>query len=506
MKPLHNYPKIVDPLRAALKKTGKTLKEVFFLSPADDRISFKRTLCLSIEKGEVSAAVGSRFFSRINFQGTKKYLLTENDYPSPEFLTSCLSLARAELKAENCRLTLSFPKSWAVVKTVDYPIAVLENIFNVIAFELDRITPFTPENAYFDFQIFKKDSEKVNILVAAIRMDLVDPYLKAIQEKGFKADQISVNLLGLGTLCRYRYNTDRVLFVGIDEKQYEGLLYLSNTAVKVFSGVITPGEEKNLVPRIEQEIKALTPVSEELSSLEEIVFYLKGESPSLKEEITLQIEGPVQFLDEAHLGFESRGTKPVPVPYPAIGGVLESLWTRSVGINLLLKGIHKKSKPPLEITIFLILALAVLLGIYWVTPIEVEKERLQNIEKQIASKKVEIKKVESLKQEIEAVNKEVHLINDFKQTKILNSNILKELTLVLPKNSWLTRVRIFESQVNIEGYSPSATLLISQLEASKLFKKVEFSAPTFRDPRQNMDRFQIKMELEGLPQENAPQR
>ena len=506
MKPLHNYPKIVDPLRAALKKTGKILEEVLFLSPADDRISFKRTLCLAVEKGEVSAAVGSRFFSRISFQGTKKYLLAENEYPSPEFLTSCLSLARAELKAEHCRLTLSFPKAWAVVKTVDYPATVLENISNVIAFELDRITPFTPENAYFDFRLFKEDSEKVNILVAAIRMDLVDPYLKAIQEKGFKADQISVNLLGLGTLCRYWYNTDQVLYVGIDEKQYEGLLYLSNTALKVFSGVIPPGDEKSLITRIEQEIESSAPVSGELSSLEEIVFYLKGKNPSLKEEIKSRMEGPVQFLEEADLGFESRGTKQAQVPYLAVGGVLESLWTRSAGINLLLKGVHKKSKPPLGITILLVLALAVLFGIYWLTPIEVEKERLQNIEKQIASKKVEIKKVESLKQEIETVYKEVRLINDFKQTKILSSNILKELTLVLPKNSWLTRVRIFESQVNIEGYSPSATLLISQLEASKLFKKVEFSAPTFRDPRQNMDRFQIKMELEDLQQENALQR
>ncbi len=85
------------------------------------------------------------------------------------------------------------------------------------------------------------------------------------------------------------------------------------------------------------------------------------------------------------------------------------------------------------ITILLVLALGVLFGIYWMTPIEVEKERLQNIEKLIASKKVEIKKVDSLKKEIETVYKEVRLINDFKQSKPLSSNILKELTLVLPK-------------------------------------------------------------------------
>jgi len=164
---------------------------------------------------------------------------------------------------------------------------------------------------------------------------------------------------------------------------------------------------------------------------------------------------------------------------------------------LLLKGVHKKSKPPWVITAFLILALGVLLGIYWGTPIELEKKKLQNIENQVASKKVEIKKIDSLKKEIETVYAEINLIHDFKQSKPLGLNILKELTLLLPKNSWLTRLRISESQINLEGYSPSATSLIPRLEGSKLFQKVEFSAPTFRDPRQNMDRFQIKMEIKG---------
>jgi Tfp pilus assembly protein PilN len=500
MKPPYNNHRSVFSIQSAWKKIVQALRVVFFLSPADDRISFKKTLCLAVEKGEVSVAFGFRFFSRISSIRAKKYLMDENEYPSPEFLASCLSLARAELRAENCRLTLSLPKAWAVIKTVEYPCSVLENLSNVIAFELDRITPFTPENAYFDFQVFKEDAEKVNILVAAIRMDLVEPYLKAIQEKGSKVDQISVNLLGLGTLCRYRYKTDRVLFVGIDEKQYEGLIYLLNSTLKVFSGVLPGREEKDIVARIQQEIESLNPIPGDSGSPEETIFYLKDISPPLKDEIKSRMVGPVQFLDEADMGLESRGRKQGKLPYLAVGGILESLWSRSMGINLLLKGLHKKSKPPLGITLLLVLALLVLFGIYWMAPIGVEKERLQNIEKQIAAKKVELKKVNSLKQEIEAVYKEVRLINDFKQSKPLSSNILKELTLVLPKNTWLTRVRIFESQVNIEGYSPSATLLISKLEASALFKKVEFSAPTFRDPRQNMDRFQIKMELEGLAQ------
>ena len=173
---------------------------------------------------------------------------------------------------------------------------------------------------YYDFQVFKEDAGKVSILVAAIRMDLVNPYLKAIQEKGFKVDQVTVNLLGIGTLCRYINKRDRVLFVGIDEKQYEGVFYLSNISLKVFSGVFQTGDEKTIVTRIKQEIESSTPFSGELSPLEETVFYLKDNNPSLREEIKSRMEGPVQFLDEAEMEFGSGEENKIRPLTPLSGG------------------------------------------------------------------------------------------------------------------------------------------------------------------------------------------
>jgi len=497
MKFLHNNKETVSAIRSALEKMGKALGRVLFLSPADDRISFKKTLCLSIEKGKISVALGSRFLSGIKMKGLKEYPFPEADYPSPEFLTSSLSLARAELGAEGCRLMLSLPKAWAVVKTIEYPSSVLENISSVIAFELDRITPFTPESAYYDFRILKEEEGKVNIAVAAVRADLLEPYLKAIQEKGFKVDQITVNLLGLSSLCRYIQKSDQILFVGIDENQYQGVFFSPDVDLKVFSGTFPDADEKRKAGLIRQEIEFIKSAQGEMESLEEVIFYLKDKSPSLKKLIHINIERPFQFLDESEMRLGPMELGGKSIPYAAVGGMLESLWHKSLGLNLQLKGVHKKSKPPWVFTAFLILALGVLLGIYFGTPIEIEKKKLQNIENQVASKKVEIKKIDSLKKEIETVYAEINLIHDFKQSKPLGLNILKELTLVLPKSSWLTRVRISESQINLEGYSPSATVLIPRLEGSKLFKKVEFSAPTYRDPRQNIDRFQLKMEIES---------
>jgi len=104
-------------------------------------------------------------------------------------------------------------------------------------------------------------------------------------------------------------------------------------------------------------------------------------------------------------------------------------------------------------------------------------------------------KVEALKKDMEALSSEIDAINDFKGARTMDLNILADLTSVLPKNAWLTRMRITDTSVEIEGYANSATELLPKLEASKYMRKVEFASPTFRDVRLNADRFSIKMEI-----------
>jgi Tfp pilus assembly protein PilN len=155
-------------------------------------------------------------------------------------------------------------------------------------------------------------------------------------------------------------------------------------------------------------------------------------------------------------------------------------------------------KTPMAVTAILLLIIAALAAIYVVIPIQREEKLLQEIDRQINSRKEEVRKVESLKKEIDLLTNDITTIKSFKDTKTMTLIILKELTNVLPKTVWLTRTRITDTAVDIEGYAGSATEIISKLEASQYFKKVEFASPTIRDTRLNSDRFVIKMELEGI--------
>jgi general secretion pathway protein L len=236
---------------------------------------------------------------------------------------------------------------------------------------------------------------------------------------------------------------------------------------------------------------------------------LKDKSPALKKLLKLQINLPVRILNETDIKFRSQATRTRPsglqaeVPYTAIGGVLESLWPKANGLNLFKKGHHEEPKTPRAFTMILILAILAMWILYIITPLKIEGKRLNEIDRQIMLRKEEVRKVEALKKEIAAVNNEISTINNFKGNRPMALTILKELTAILPKTAWLTRVRVTESTVDIEGYAGSASLLLPKLEASTSFKKAEFSSPTFRDARMNADRFNIKMEIEGVKEDKG---
>src|SRR4030042_5435385 len=200
----------------------------------------------------------------------------------------------------------------------------------------------------------------------------------------------------------------------------------------------------------------------------------------------------------------SRSTRTEPsgpqakIPFAAIGGVLESLWSKANGLDLLKKGCHEIPRTPMVFTVILMLSIIVMWIFYMIAPLKVEEKRLHEIDRQIMLRKEDVRKVETLKKEIEALNDEISTINNFKENRPMALNIIRELTTILPKNTWLTRVRITGSTVDIEGYAGSATGLLPKLEASNYFKKAEVASPTFGGGRMNADRFNIKMEIEGI--------
>ena len=494
---------------AQARRVGRPLLRGLFFSAADDAVFPGKSLAVVLEKGRLSVALGAVLFSRVTVRGVRAYPFAEGKFPEPEEAAASLVLAANELGAARPGVTLSIPKSWAVVTTAEFPSTIRENIAEVVAYELDRITPFSADDAYYDFAVLKETGGRLTLLVMAARADAVRPYIRALTEKGFTVERLTVSLAGVGTLCRRMSGSDDSLVMIADAAGYEAGLFAAGLPVQTSSGSFPSGEEAAMVEVINAELEALVDHAKKQGYNPAVFALLKDTRQTLAELFKLKVRMPVKMLAAPDPGIRFS-TPPREVPFAAAGALLQSLRPKARGLNLLRKGLEPRRKVPAALTIALLCGLAGLWIFYMVAPLRFEERKIREISRQIASRKDEVRKVEAMKKEADAIAAEIGLIDGFRQDKAMTINLLRELTTVLPKSTWLTRTRITETTVELEGYASSATELLPKLEASQYFKKVEFASPTFRDARMNSDRFMIKMEIRGArkneekPKEEKP--
>ena len=471
--------------------------EIINLNLLDGIIMPKKSLAASIERGFVWAVQGSRFLSRIRITGVRKYIFEEGKYVSPESLASSLSLAIKELKASRTGITLSIPKDWVIIRNVEFPAAVRANISDVMAYELDRLTPLSSEDAYYDFKILNEKEGKLSIIVVATKADVINQYIDALNDEKITVGMVTVNLSGLGTLCSYTEPGADVICLQIDPVGYEGALIHGRCVVSTFGGTLPePGRSA----RADVIASGLAPVYErarDMGFIPSVRAYVKDTNDTA---VDPRLGVSAQVLGATDMKL-SLPTDQGDVSYTAVGAALESLWSGAKCFDILRKGLHNKLAVPRAGTLLLIALLMATWIPYVALPLQREERRLIEIDRQINLRKEGVKKVEALRKEVEALNVEVSSIEGFKANKPMALALLKELTTVLPKSVWLTRARIAETTVDIEGYANSASEILPKLEQSKYFQKVEFASPTIRDTRLNADRFVIKMEVEGLIKE-----
>lgn len=99
----------------------------------------------------------------------------------------------ALLKPHEHPLSILLPSDWVLNRTVALPAAAQENLRQVIGFELDRFTPFSAAQVYFDYQLNTRDgdADMLSVDVALAPRKRVDGWLEALRSAGIAVDTLS---------------------------------------------------------------------------------------------------------------------------------------------------------------------------------------------------------------------------------------------------------------------------------------------------------------------------
>jgi general secretion pathway protein L len=452
-------------------------------------------------------------------------------------------------------LFIALPRDIALLQFLNLPIAVEEDLRATLGYEMDRHTPFSFDEVYFDYHVVKRfpESNLLYVMLITIKKDPVDYYLDLFKKINVKPRGIEITTTALFNVFQ-KANTpsEKVLDIAwikksafFKERLLKHLVKLSPKLSELLKEPEEQEQEQNR-PSINLLVEYLHNNSYELNLTSDCTLYFSRFFQSKDDTLDLHFqdiynnglkavinlpyekdrESSIRFLlsgkemgkdylehvpEKIRPNFSVMRDFPIridkddeetmPAVFPLlsvpIGLALKGLKSVPFDINFIplqIRPKKKRSKKKILATAFIVL-LFLFGGAYFINDIIKMNTHLAMLNEQLSELKLQVQSIEELQKEAERIERFSVVINNIKNNDIGKLKLLEELTMIIPDDSWLTEFKYTakQSKVKLSGYAVSASKLIPLLEESVMFENVKFTSPITTDKRENKEKFRIEM-------------
>jgi Tfp pilus assembly protein PilN len=383
----------------------------------------------------------------------------------------------------------------AFIKQIKLPLAAMENLNQVLSYELDRFIPVAPEQVWSSFQIDQKTDTEVGLILFAVRKRPVEECLSLFEAAGLRT--IAVELAPISSANAF------TLLAGRRLPSSWLLLDMTDGVVDLYQ--VTKGKLRPCLHRAYRSkddmwpdiLKAIDNIAPTGSSAK-ILGLTGAVSPDLME----PLYQPDKFSLLYDVDLLARKFSPdLPLTaavWPALGAALQGVGKVPLACNLL--PAEARYVVPLSNLrlIRILLATLAALCLIWVGSIYFyERVALYQVDRKIDSLNAAVEQVKQQRAEAQAISRQLQDLYGGKGPAASKLQILALLTQSIPDHTWLYSLRLSAKQLEISGMSKSAADLIQLLDKSKLFSKTQFSSPIVNDAGGN-ENFTIQAELKEL--------
>lgn len=468
---------------------------------------FKTFLSLEFKDDIVTAVCFKNNLSGIDILSYASFLL--KDHNDEEIITEIKKFIDKN-KVEKEKVFVCIPHKWVITKFMELPLAGGEkSISQLIYYEIEKHVPFPVDNIFYDFAIVDKKDASCMVVLVAVQKERVE-YIKAFLERlSLKPKSINVSTFstvstivlsgvkvgGLYEILGIRRKSDIVgrkekadvlLFFNRDETVLSIIKNSSCLYLKTFDF----SQHDAMEATLEKVSSAINDAASASSLQKADSLILSGDIPSFAgfSNALMEKTGVRTVIANPLLQFFSVDkAKELQQLIPSIGTCFSGLGIGDLRINLLP---HKRDKDAkkrgLLITkICLLLILFLSIGILAGRVIN-EKKYLEGLEYIIKKNEPDVAAVQKLSDDLRVFEEQKNFLLNIKNSDI-TLNTLLELSNLIPTDAWITSInykklqdkenKALNAEITISGYAVSASGLISILEDSPLFEKVEFAGP-----------------------------
>lgn len=361
-------------------------------------------------------------------------------------------------------LLLGLPLDIFTIVHFTLPLAAAENLEDAVGYELIRHVPHDLKGLYWRYRCLEEDG-RLAVSVTLAPRSRVGEYLTIFTAAGFNLTAVFPALFFLAWMVH-----EPGLYIGGDAESREMALFDGRTvtfqACEGFSG-----ETDN-----SSFLAHNLPLAENrgLSFNQAFLWSTAGAMQADLKELRpeLKLNELAQLPENIHLEWSA-------FPY---------------SIDLISPDVLRRRRLWLKLEVATALfLLAALIGL----PLAVvagKQRHLNNLEKKLVIVRQEADKLSGIRKQNQALIDHFERLSQQVREQAVTIDLLKELTELIPQDTWLRSLAIRARKIHLSGTSSSATAVVKALEDSPLFNEVHFDSPVVKKGSQ--ETFKIVVDLE----------
>ena len=402
-------------------------------------------------------------------------------------------------KTKPKEVILSLPRQNSTVQSFDVPATDAQALDSMIQLEMERHFAFPLESMCVSYHVVPVEPNRNHVIAAATKKEQVQIYLDWLARTGLKTDEVDLSLSSQMNLLDQNGELGSKLqaIVDVSSTQVDVSLIKGKTLISSRSASIPDKEFKKVFFHQDLPASLVDEVTKRFANflteiLESTLFGCKSlENEESITQINLFGSGRVaEGLASAlqyQTGVKTETVLPAflkkdsPLSFApsfqmtSLGLALRPVLKDPIELNLNLHSQHKtKRKSDWKSTAILsVMTLVVLVGLLLGQTYR-NKNTLDSLNRQLEEIKPLATKLQKIDQQYANLSGYTEALNAIERRSPLKLPLLQELSRKLPKDTWVTRISIKHDQVEVQGYSASASKLISILEESRFLKDVHF--------------------------------
>lgn len=466
---------------------------------------FSRTLIgIEFKKDKLLITCLKSDLSGLNFLSSSSFPLKDDDETLKEINNFIADGVRGPYD-----VYVNIPHEWSIIKFTEIPTPKgkgKDAVAQMMKFEIERHIPYQAEDVFSDFQVVERSEDIYKVMFVAVHREKIDYVTGFLEKISLQPQIITISPLAilnsielsevhvggwqhlLGIIKKpdiWGRKDDMCFSLFIDNDEVHFAVLRGGSCVHLNSFLIDLNEPlETIADNISSELSGLPPELSPEKTKKLILSRTTSSLPGLPEALGARLGITVRAVNPASKFLKEAGDPQMPESSPSLGTFYAGIGLGTSAINLLP---HKTrtalrktgaliSKISLPIILFLII------GIF-VGNIVNDKRLLMKIESKLEENGPEIKAIEKLSADISFFNQQINFLNNSRENNIV-IDMLAELTNKIPKEAWITDFHYKEKHLDddtslngellINGFAVSSSSLISILEDSPFFKKVEF--------------------------------